>query len=62
MKWEILGPAPSPLEASTATGETADFRPWGHRYAVRVMSMAINLVLFANLTLRAAAQSFRILE
>ena len=62
MKWEILGPAPSPLEASTGPGETAVLRPWGHRYAVRVMSMAINLVLFANLTLRAAAQSFRILE
>jgi len=62
MTWEILGSAPAPLEAPTAAGEAADLRPWGHRYAVRVMSMAINLVLFANLTLRAAAQSFRVLE
>jgi hypothetical protein len=62
MNWELLGPPSVSRGPLVPAGQSSDAVPIGHRYAVRVIGMAINLVLSGNTTLRAAAQCFIVLE
>ena len=62
MDWEVLGPSSDVIAPWVCAGENSALVPRGHRYSVQVMSMAINLVLSGNTTLRAAAQCFLVLE
>lgn len=68
MHWELLGPS-SGADGSVEAGDASDSLgaalntpPRAHRYTVRVIGMAVNLVLSANTTLRAAAKCFLVLE
>ena len=58
MNWEVLGPSAVVCAPVAAVAESSAVVPRGHRYTVSVISRAINLVLSANTTLRAAARSF----
>jgi hypothetical protein len=62
MNWEVVGASPVPSSPCAPAETTSETAPFGHRYAVQVMSRAINLVLSGNTTLRAAAQCFIVLE
>lgn len=59
MHWELLAPSAVVVEAPAKPAEGSIEQ---HRYAAPVISQAINLVLTANTSFRAAARCFPVLE
>jgi len=58
MSWEVLPPRSETSLALAPSGTHWEVAPRGHRYAVRIIGMAIELVLLAHTSLRAAARCF----
>lgn len=62
MHWELLAPPSAVFTESAELVVPTEVPPRRHRYAVPVIVQAINLVLTANTTFRAAARCFPVLE
>ncbi len=62
MIWELLGPASDPTGTRDDRVAEGEARPVGHHFAVSVMAVALNLVLQASTSLRAAAKCFGIFQ
>ena len=60
MIWEVLPPQQAP--ANTASSCDIQSTPRGHRYSTTAIHMAVELVFFCNVSLRAAARTFIVMD
>ena len=60
MIWELLPPQQGP--AKTASSCDIQSTPRGHRYSTTAIHMAVELVFFCNVSLRAAARTFIVMD